>query len=441
MFIVIGGSGFMNWKDIYKSRLVSSREAVSKIKSNSRIVVSHAVGEPSTLIDALVENRESYKNVEIVHMVAMGKGEYAKPGMEKYFRHNSLFVGASTRDAVYSGRGDYTPCFFYEVPKLFKEGYLHVDVALVQVSKPDEHGYCSFGVSDDYTKPAAECADIVIAEVNENMPRTLGDSFIHVSNMDYIVESSHPLIELKPAKLGEVEKAIGKNCAELIEDGSTLQLGIGAIPDAVLMFLKDKKDLGIHSEMISDGVVELVEAGVINNSRKTLHPGKIVVTFLMGTRKLYDFIDNNPMVECYPVDYVNNPLVIMKNYKMISINSCVQVDLMGQVCSESVGLKQISGVGGQVDFIRGASMAKDGKAIIAIPSTASHGKTSRIVPLLNTGAAVTTSRNEVDYIVTEYGTARLKGKTLKERARALINISHPDFRDGLEAEFEKRFKK
>lgn len=431
----------MNWKDIYKSRLVSSREAVSKIKSNSRIVVSHAVGEPSTLIDALVENRESYKNVEIVHMVAMGKGEYAKPGMEKYFRHNSLFVGASTRDAVYSGRGDYTPCFFYEVPKLFKEGYLHVDVALVQVSKPDEHGYCSFGVSDDYTKPAAECADIVIAEVNENMPRTLGDSFIHVSNMDYIVESSHPLIELKPAKLGEVEKAIGKNCAELIEDGSTLQLGIGAIPDAVLMFLKDKKDLGIHSEMISDGVVELVEAGVINNSRKTLHPGKIVVTFLMGTRKLYDFIDNNPMVECYPVDYVNNPLVIMKNYKMISINSCVQVDLMGQVCSESVGLKQISGVGGQVDFIRGASMAKDGKAIIAIPSTASHGKTSRIVPLLNTGAAVTTSRNEVDYIVTEYGTARLKGKTLKERARALINISHPDFRDGLEAEFEKRFKK
>ncbi|MCH3964796.1 MAG: 4-hydroxybutyrate CoA-transferase [Clostridium sp.] len=429
----------MSWEDIYKSRLVDAEEAVSKIKSNSRVVFSHAVGEPSELIDALVKNKENYENLEIVHMVAMGKGEYAKPGMEKYFRHNSLFVGASTRDAVSSGRGDYTPCFFYEVPRLFKKGYLPVDVALIQVSEPDEHGYCSFGVSNDYTKPAAESAKLVIAEVNKNMPRTLGDSFIHVSNIDYMVEVSHPLIELKPAKLGEVEKSIGRYCASLIEDGSTLQLGIGAIPDAVLMFLKDKKDLGIHSEMISDGVVELVEAGVINNSRKTLHPGKIIVTFLMGTRKLYDFVDNNPMVETYPVDYVNNPLVIMKNSKMVSINSCVQVDLMGQVCSESIGLKQISGVGGQVDFVRGTDMAEDGKSIIAIPSTASHGKVSRIVPLLDTGAAVTTSRNEVDYIITEYGIAHLRGKTLKDRARALINIAYPDFRESLEEEFEKRF--
>jgi 4-hydroxybutyrate CoA-transferase len=430
---------FVNWKDVYKNRLVSAKEAVSKIESNSRIVVSHAVAEPLDLMNALVENRNEYKNLEIVHMLAMGKGEYVKPEMKKFFHHNALFVGTSTMEAVKSGRAEYTPCFFYEVPRLFKEGYLSVDVALIQVSEPDQYGYCSFGVSNDYSKPAAESAKLVIAEVNKNMPRILGDSFIHVSDIDYIVESSHPLIELKPPKIGDVEKAIGKYCASLIEDGSTLQLGIGAIPDAVLMFLKDKKDLGIHSEMISDGVVELVEAGVINNKKKTLHKGKIVVTFLMGTKKLYDFVDNNPMVESYSVDYVNNPMVIMKNYKMVSINSCIQVDLMGQVCSESIGLNQISGVGGQVDFIRGASMAEYGKAIIAIPSTAAHGKVSRIVPFLNEGAAITTSRNEVDYIITEYGIAHLKGKTLRDRAQNLINIAYPDFRESLITEFEKRF--
>ncbi|MBV7273333.1 acetyl-CoA hydrolase/transferase family protein [Clostridium sp. PL3] len=430
----------MDWEDTYKSKLVSAEEAVSKIKSNDRVVVGHAVGEPSELIDAMVENKESYKNVELVHMVAMGKSEYAKEGMEKYFHVNSIFVGASTREAIAAGRGDFTTCFFYEVPRLFKDGYMPVDVALIQVSKPDKHGYCSFGVSNDYTKPAAECAKLVIAEVNENMPRTMGDSFIHVSDIDYIVKTSHPIIELKPPKIGEVEKSIGKNCASLIEDGSTLQLGIGAIPDAVLLFLKDKKDLGIHSEMISDGVVELVEAGVITNSKKTLHPGKIVVTFLMGTKRLYDFVNDNPMVETYPVDYVNDPTVVMKNSKMISINSCVQVDLMGQVCSESIGMKQISGVGGQVDFVRGASMCRDGKSIIAIPSTAAKGKVSRIVPLLDEGSAVTTSRNDVDYVVTEYGIASLKGKTLKERAKALINIAHPDFRESLIKEFNDRFK-
>jgi 4-hydroxybutyrate CoA-transferase len=431
---------FMSWKEVYESKLVSAKEAVSKIQSNSRIVVGHAVGEPLELIDALVENKENYENVEIVHMVAMGKGEYVKEGMEKHFKHNAIFVGGSTRDAVNSGRGDFTPCFFYEVPKLFKQGYMPVDVALIQVSEPDEHGYCSFGVSNDYTKPAADCAKIVIAEVNENMPRTMGDSFINVEDIDYIVKASHTIIELKPPKIGEIEKAIGKHCASLVEDGSTLQLGIGAIPDAVLLFLKDKKDLGIHSEMISDGVVELVEAGVITNKKKTLHPGKIVVTFLMGTKRLYDFVNDNPMVETYPVSYVNDPTVIMKNYKMVSINSCVQVDLMGQVCSESIGMKQISGVGGQIDFIRGASMAADGKSIIAIPSTAAKGKVSRIVPLLDEGAAVTTSRNDVDYIVTEYGIARLKGKTLKERAKALISIAHPSFREELIKEYEARFK-
>lgn len=430
----------MNWKEIYNSKLVSAEEAVTKIKSGDRVVIGHAVAEPTEIIDAMVANHEAYKDVELVHMLAMGKGEYAKEGMEKYFRHNAVFVGASTREAVSLGRADFTPCFFYELPKLFNNGSLPVDVALIQVSEPDDHGYCSFGVANDYTKPAADSAKIVIAEINDQMPRTLGDAFIHVSDIHYMVKTSHPIIELQPPRIGEIEKAIGSNCASLVEDGSTLQLGIGAIPDAVLLFLKNKVDLGIHSEMISDGVVDLVELGVITNKRKTLHKGKIVVTFLMGTKKLYDFVNNNPMVESYPVSYVNDPTIIMKNYKMVSINSCVQVDLMGQVCSESIGIKQISGVGGQVDFIRGTSMSKDGKAIIAIPSTAAKGKVSRIVPLLDEGAVVTTSRTDVDYIVTEYGIAHLKGKSLKERARLLINIAHPDFRESLAKEFENRFK-
>ncbi|NRY63016.1 4-hydroxybutyrate CoA-transferase [Clostridium beijerinckii] len=430
----------INWKDLYKSKVVTADEAVKKIKSGDRVVTGHACGEPKEIIDAMVRNRDLYENVEIVHMVSMGKSEYCKPEMVNNFHHNSIFAGATTREAIIEGRADFTPCFFSEVPKMFKEGTLPVDVALVRLSVPDEHGYCSFGVSNDYTKPAAEAAKIVIAELNNKMPRTLGDSFIHVSDIDYIVETSNDIIELKPSKIGEVEKAIGENCAKLIEDGSTLQLGIGAIPDAVLLFLKEKKDLGIHSEMISDGVVELIEAGVITNKAKTLHPGKSVVTFLMGTKRLYDYVNENPSVEMYPVDYVNNPCVIAENYKMVSINSCIQIDLMGQVASETIGFKQFSGVGGQVDFVRGAAMAKGGKSIIAMPSTASKGKVSRIVPILDEGAAVTTSRNDIHYVVTEFGIAKLKGKTLKERARALINIAHPDFRESLFDEFEFRFK-
>ncbi|WZL74489.1 acetyl-CoA hydrolase/transferase C-terminal domain-containing protein [Clostridiaceae bacterium 35-E11] len=429
----------MGWQEIYKQKLVSAEDAVKHIQSGNRVVTGHAVSEPVQLVDAMLKNKDQYENVEIVHMVAMGKGEYTKPEMAPHFRHNALFVGASTREAVQAGRADYTPCFFTEIPRLFKEGYLPVDVALIQLSRPDEHGYCSFGLSNDYTKPAAENAKLVIAEMNDQMPRTMGDSFIHISELDYIVETSYPVIELKPPKIGEIEKAIGEHCASLIEDGSTLQLGIGAIPDAVLLFLKDKKDLGIHSEMFSDGVVELVEAGVITNKMKTLHKGKMVVTFLMGTKRLYDFVDNNPSVELYPVDYVNNPCVIMQNYKMVSINSCIQIDLMGQIVSESIGLKQFSGVGGQVDYVRGTSMAKDGKSIIAIPSTASKGKVSRIVPFLDEGSAVTTSRNDVHYVVTEYGIAHLRGKTLKERAKALIEIAHPDFREQLTEEWKKRF--
>lgn len=429
----------MNWKDLYKSKLTTAGEAVKHIKSGNRVVFGHAVGEPKNLVDAMVENYQQYENVEIVHMVAMGKGEYTKPEMAPHFRHNAIFVGGCTREAIADGRGDYTPVFFHEVPKLFKEEILPVDVALIQVSTPDEHGYCSLGLSVDYTKAAVEKAKVVMAEVNDQMPRTYGDTFVHVSEIDYLVETSNPIVELPPPRIGDVEKAIGENCASLIEDGSTLQLGIGAIPDAVLLFLKDKKDLGIHSEMFSDGVVELFEAGVVNNSKKTLHPGKMIVTFLMGTKRLYDFVNNNPIVEMYPVDYVNDPVIVMQNSKMVSINSCIQVDFMGQVVSDSIGIKQFSGVGGQVDFVRGAAMAKDGKSIIAMPSTAAKGKVSRITPFIDHGSAVTTSRNDVDYIVTEFGVAPLKGQTLQQRARNLINIAHPDFKEELAGEFEKRF--
>lgn len=429
----------MDWKKIYQDRLTTADEAVKRIKSGNRVVTGHACSEPMELIQAMIRNRNSYEAVEIVHMVAMGKGEYTRPEMAPHFTHNALFVGGATRQAVNDARADYTPCFFTEIPRLFKENHLPVDVAMIQLSYPDEHGYCSYGLSCDYTKPATECANVVLAEVNRQMPRTLGDCFIHVSQLDCIVETDYPIVELPPPSIGDVERAIGENCARLVKDGSTLQLGIGAIPDAVLLFLKEKKDLGIHSEMFSDGVVELVEAGVINNRLKTLHPGKMVVTFLMGTKRLYDFVDNNPSVALYPVDYVNNPCVIMQNENMVSINSCIQVDMMGQVVSDSIGLRQFSGVGGQVDYVRGVSMAKNGISIIAMPSTASRGTVSRIVPLIDPGSAVTTSRNDVHFIVTEYGVAELRGKTLRERGRALIAIAHPNFRPMLIAEWENRF--
>jgi 4-hydroxybutyrate CoA-transferase len=431
----------MEWRAVYRKKLVSAEDVVKKIKDGSRIVTGHAAGEPKTVIGALVENSDKYSNIEIVHMIGMGESDYVKEENVLSFRHNSLFAGPSTRKAIADGRADFTPCFFSEVPKLFREEYLKVDVAIIQVSPPDEHGFCSFGISVDYTKPVSECAKIIIAEVNPNMPRTLGNSFIHVNDIDYIVEVNYPIMKIEAASIGDVEREIGKNCAELIDDGSTLQLGIGSIPDAVLLFLKDKKDLGIHSEMISDGVLDLVDRGVITNKRKTLHQDKIIVTFLMGTKKLYDFVNDNPMIEMHPVDYVNDPCIIGKNDNMVCINSCLQIDLMGQVAAESIGIKQFSGVGGQVDFVRGASMSKGGKSIIAMPSTASKETISRIVPVLTEGTSVTTSRNDIHYVVTEYGIAELKGKTLKERARALINIAHPKFRNQLIEEWEKRFNK
>lgn len=427
----------MKWQDIYEQRKMSPEEAVRLIHSGDRVVIGHAVGVPLAITDVMVEHRKDYKDVEIIQMVSQGNAKFCEPGTEGHFRLNSLFVGAQSRPAVKEGRGDFTPCCFSDVPSLLRE--LTVDAAVIQVSPPDRHGYVSCGVSVDYTLPAAKCAKTVIAQVNRKMPRTLGDTCLHVSEIDCFVEIDHPVLEIPLPKIGEAEKAIGENCAKLVRDGDTLQLGIGAIPDAVLLFLKDKKDLGIHSEMISDGVVELIENGVITNARKNLHPGKSVVSFLMGTKRLYDYADDNPAVAMYPVDYVNDPYVVGKNDNLVSINSCVQVDFMGQVAAESVGTTQISGIGGQMDFIRGARLSKGGRAVIAIASTAAGGKISKIVPFLDQGAAVTTSRTDVDYIVTEYGIAHLRGKTLKDRARALISIAHPKFREELAEAFEERF--
>ena len=428
----------MTWRTWYKEHLFTPAQAVQQIKSGQRVVVAHACGEPSIILDALVANAAQYENVEIIHMVAMGKAAYCQPQYDKDFHHNAFFLGGSTRAAATEGRVDFTPVYFSEIPSLLRED-LRPNVTLLQCSPPDAHGYVSLGVSVDYTKPAAEASDLVIAQVNQNMPRTLGDSFLHVTQIGCLVEADTPVIELAPPKIGDVERAIGENVASLVRDGDTLQLGIGAIPDAVLLFLKEKNDLGIHTEMFSDGVVELVEAGVITNKAKTLHRGQSVATFLMGTRRLYDYVNNNPAVAMYPVDYVNDPYVIGQNDNLVSINSCVQVDIMGQVVSTSAGLRQISGVGGQVDFVRGANLSKGGRAIMAMPSTTGKGKISKIVPFLDQGSAVTTTRNEVNYVITEYGIAKLKGKSLRQRAEALIRIAHPDFRDELTAEFRRRY--
>ncbi len=427
----------MNWQAVYKDRLTTAQEAVQVVKSGDRVVLGHACSEPIVLSDALISRADELTDVEIVYLVPMSKSKYCTEGMEKHFFHNGLFAGGQNREFINLGRADFTPCFFSEVPRLFLDGYLPVDVAMIQVTSPDEHGFCSFGVSIDYTKAAASCAKIVIAEVNPNMPRTLGNSFIHVSEITHIVEADYEIIEMPARKNGGVEEAIGRHVASLVEDRSTLQLGIGAIPDAVLLFLRNKKDLGIHTEMFSDGVVELVEAGVINNKAKTLHPGKMIATFLMGTRKLYNFVDNNPMVEMHCVSYTNDPYVISRNDKMISINSALQVDLTGQICADTLGYMQYSGVGGQVDYVRGATRSRGGKAIIALPSTAAGGKISRIVSILDEGAMVTTSRSDTHYVVTEYGIANLRGKSLRERARALITIAHPDFRAELTKELAK----
>ncbi len=427
-----------NWNEQYKNKVCSVEEAIKVVESGDRVVVGHAAGEPIVLLDELVKQKDRLTNVEIVHMVPLRECKYCLLGMEKHFRHNSLFAGAGTRKPIQEGRSDYTPVFFSEIPRLFKENILNVDVALIQLSPPNEDGYLSYGISVDYTMAAAESAKIVIAEVNKQMPRTKG-SKIHVSEINYIVETNRNLLEIPLPQITEIEEKIGHYIASLIPDKANLQLGIGAIPDAVLKFLVDKKDLGIHTEMFSDGVVELYENGIITNKYNNLNPGKFTATFLMGTKRLYDFVDENPYVEMRPVDYTNNITVAGRIHNLISINSAIQVDLYGQVCADTLGYQQYSGVGGQVDFVRAASYSPGGKSIIAFPSTNKEKTISRIVTRLNEGACVTTSRFDVHYIVTEYGITDLRGKTVRQRAKELINITHPKFRDQLEKEFKKNF--
>ncbi len=417
--------------------IVSPDDAVLNIKSGDRVVIGHAAGEPTTLVEALVRNSNRLSDVEIVHMVSLGEAKYCQPEYAKNFKFNGLFLSAPTRASVHCKQSDFTPCFFSEVPKLW-ETTLPVDVALVSVAPPDEEGYCSLGVSVDYTFSAAKNAKIVIAEVNSSMPYTHGNCKLHVDEIDFFVTSKKDLLELQPPKITEIEAKIGEYCATLINDGDTLQLGIGAIPDAVLMFLKDKKELGIHSEMFSDGVVDLIQRGVITNNKKNINKGLSVATFLMGTKKLYDYVNQNNTIFMAPVDYVNDPRVICQHDNLVSLNSCIEVDLMGQVNAEMVRGKQISGIGGQVDFVRGATMSIGGKSIIAMPSSV-KGELSKIVPRIAEGTVVTTSRCDVDYIVTEYGIAHLKGKTLKQRAESLINIAHPNFREELKVSYNSMF--
>lgn len=424
------------WKHEYSQKITSNEEAISQIKSEDTVVFGHAAGEPTPLIDELVRQKDRLKNVKIIHMVPLGECKYCLPEMKKYFRHISLFAGLGTRKAIREDRADYTPVFFSEIPKLFRDGIIPIDVALIQLTPPNENGEMSFGVSVDYTLQASNSAKLVIAEVNRQMPRTMGSS-IHVSEVDFIVETDRSLSELNPPVITEIEEKIGLNIASLVPNHANLQLGIGGIPDAALKFLLDKKDLGIHSEMFSDGVVDLYEKGIITNKYNNLNPGKFTATFLMGTKKLYQFVDNNPDVVMYPVDYTNNVMNAGRVDKLISINSALQIDLFGQVCADTMGYQQFSGVGGQVDFVRASSLSSGGKSIIALPSTNKAGDVSRIVSKLYDGACVTTSRNDVHYIVTEYGIADLRGKTIRERAKNLISIAHPNFQNQLKKDFRE----
>jgi acyl-CoA hydrolase/ribosomal protein S18 acetylase RimI-like enzyme len=427
----------IDWQKRYSDKVVTAERAVAEVRAGQRVFIGSGAGEPQTLVDAL-SARDDLSDTEIVHILTLGVAAYAEPRFGNRFRHNAYFIGPNVREAVNEGRADYTPVFLSEIPRLFRSGRVVIDVAMIEVSPPDRHGYCSFGVSTDIVKSAAESAHLVIAEVNEQMPRALGDCFIHLGDLDLLVPTNRPILEAVQGEPDELSAKIARHIANLIVNGATLQLGIGTIPDAVLHYLTDFKDLGVHTEMFSDGIIPLVERGIINNSRKTVHRGKIVASFVMGSRKLYDFIDNNPLVEFHPTEYVNDPFVIAQHEQMISINSAIEVDLTGQVCSDSLGTMFYSGIGGQVDFTRGASRSRGGRPILALPSTIEDGTVSRIVPTLKPGAGVVTSRGDVHYVVTEYGSAYLHGKTVRERAVALINVAHPKFRPWLMAEAKTR---
>jgi len=420
--------------------IVSKEEAVSVIKSGDRVFIHSVAAAPQQLIQSMTDRAPELLDVEIIHLHTEGRAPYADEKYEGHFRVNAMFLGANVRKGIQTGQADYIPVFLSETPHIFRKNILPVDVALIQVSPPDEHGYCSLGISVDVTPAAIENADFVVAQINPNMPRTHGDGFINISDIDFGVEVDDPIPEMTYPTLDDTTKAIGRNVANLVENGATLQMGIGAIPDAVLASLGGHKDLGIHTEMFVERVIELAEKGVVNGRKKRIHPGKIVASFLMGSRKLYDFVDDNPVIAMLDVAYVNNTSVICRNPKVTAINSAIEVDITGQVCADSIGTMLYSGVGGQMDFIRGASLSEGGKPIIALPSVTKKG-ISRIVPFLKQGAGVVTTRAHVHYIVTEYGVANLYGKNLRQRAKALIQIAHPDHREMLEKEAYKRYRK
>jgi acetyl-CoA hydrolase len=423
------------WLAHYEPRITTAEEAVKVIESGRRVFLTGNCSVPQKVLAALVARAHELKDVEILQVLTIGPAPHAEPEMYGHLNINTVFISDNVRRAINEGRGDFTPCFLSEVPLLFRDGHLPLDVALIHVSPPDEHGFCSLGIEAGLVKTPAQMAKVVIAEVNERMPRTLGDSFIHISKIDYAIPVNYPLVELAMVETNDLSMQIGRHVAELIEDGATLQIGIGAIPGAVLTFLGNRRDLGVHTELFSDGVMDLVQRGVITNEKKTLHPGKIIAGFILGTQRLYDFVDDNPIVELHPTEYVNDPFVIAQNDRMVSINSAIEVDLTGQVCSDSIGPRLYSGVGGQVDFVYGAARSRGGKPIIALPSTATlkdGARASRIVATLRPGAGVVTTRNHVHFVATEYGVARLYGRTIRERARALIDIAHPDMRADLE---------
>lgn len=418
--------------------LTDASSALSLVESGMRVFVHSAAAAPQALVAALADRAESLEGLEVVHLHTEGDAPYVRPSLAERVRVRSLFVGANVREAVANGTADYLPVFLSEIPRLFRSGVMPIDVALLQVSPPDRHGWCSLGVSVDVSKAAADSARLLIGQVNSNMPRSHGDGNVHVSRFAALVGCDDPLPEPQRSPLSEIELAIGRNVAALVPDGACLQVGIGSVPDAVLGALHAHRRLGVHTEMFSDGIRELVEAGVITGECKSVHPGEVVASFVQGSRRLYDFVDDNPGVRLLDVGYVNDPHVIHRNRGVVAVNSAIEVDFTGQVCADSIGTRQYSGVGGQMDFMRGAALSDGGRPIIALPSTTRTGR-SRIAPVLQLGASVTTTRAHVHYVVTEHGTAALQGRALHERARALIDIAHPEHRDQLERDARARF--
>lgn len=428
----------MSWVDAYKQKLMSVGDAVGLIESGDRVYYGGNAAMPRALVTALAGRADELENVQLNHVLLLGEEPLSQPGMEKSFRHNSLFVGPADRKAVNDGRADYMPIFLHQIPRVFSSGVIPLDVTMVMVSPPDEHGFMSLGVECLASKAACAAAKKVIVQVNAHMPRILGDAFIHSSRVAAIVEHDEELPVLLPRPASDVERAIAGHILPLIPPGATIQMGIGGIPDSVYEAMEGDLELGIHTEMMSDGAMRAIERGVVTGNHKTLHPGKVVITFALGSPELYDYLDNNPLIEAHPSEYVNDPFVVSQNDRMVAINSAIEVDLTGQVCSDSIGPYIYSGFGGQVDFIRGAARSKGGRPIIAIPSTAKGGAMSRIQPFLKEGAGVVTSRADVHYVVTEFGAVNLFGKNLRERAEALISIAHPDFQAELEAQARDR---